>query len=215
MYSITKILYTRGDVMRWRVKRLNYNILVPNFGKHIYNFNESEAATYFEWYMNKLPERVEYVSRVCATETGISQEKMNLTPESLTILWKWFRRRAKLEPIVVATEDNRTKRSAVWMGKKQLTLETEYIIRDIGMYLGETFRKNNARIYWTYYTKPRRDFFVNYPLLKGFIDRSFGQPFEASFEPIHMVRVQAAKIIDKTSKVQDLEDLYNLWVQKV
>ena len=46
----------------------------------------------------------------------------------------------------------------LFANKRQLTLETEYIIRDIGMYLGETFRKNLPCIFWTYYTKPTRDF---------------------------------------------------------
>lgn len=201
--------------MHWRVKKLNYDILVPKLSKHIYELKESEAAAYFEWYIDKLPERIDYVSEVCAKESGIPKEKMDLTPESLVILWKWFRRRAKIESVVVEVKDDKTKKFNTRKRGRQLTLETECIIRDIGMYLGETFRKNNERIYWTYYTKPKRDFFVNYPLLKGFIDRTFGQPFEASFEPIHMTRVQAAKIIDKTSKEQDLIDLYNLWNQKV
>lgn len=201
--------------MHWRVKKLNYDILVPKLSKHIYELNESEAAAYFEWYTNSIPERVEYISKVCAMESGISKEKMSLTPESLIILWKWFRKRAKIESIIIEKGEDPIKKPGTGMKKRQLTLETEYIVRDIGMYLGETFRKNNKRIYWTYYTKPRRDFFVNYPLLKGFIDRTFGQPFEASFEPVHMVGVQAAKIIDRTAKDQDLVNLYNLWIQKV
>ena len=74
--------------------------------------------------------------------------------------------------------------------------------------------KNNPNIYWTYYTKPRRDFFVNHPLLKGFVDRTFDKPFEASFEPIHMAHVQAVKIMKKTAKETDLLNIYNIWVQK-
>ena len=98
---------------------------------------------------------------------------------------------------------------------RRLTLETEYILRDIGMYLGETFRKNNPHIDWAYYTQPRRDFFVNHPLLKGFVDRTFDQPFEACFEPIHMARIQACKMLDKTSSDGDLFALYQLWAGKM
>ncbi len=203
--------------MQWRFKKLNYDILIPKtYGKHIYQFDEQEAASYFEWYMEKVPERVAYVSKVCARELHISEEKMDLSPESLLLLWKWFRRKAKKERIPQTTEAKKRNQfpNNIWTNKYQLTLETEYIIRDIGMYVGETFRKNNPQIYWTYYTKPRRDFFVNYPLLKGFVDMTTGHPFEAVFEPIHMTGVQAAKILKNTSKDTDLFNIYNIWSKK-
>lgn len=201
--------------MQWRYRKLTYDILIPKLGKSIFQLNDEEAASYFEWYMERIPERVAYVSRVCAKELRIPEEKLDCSPESLLLIWKWFRRRAKTEPAIHTEEDRNNKFPAdIWNNKRQLTLETEYIIRDIGMYLGETFRKNMPSIYWTYYTKPRRDFFVNHPLLKGFVDRTFGEPFETCFEPIHMTQVQATNILDKTAKNEDLFNLYNLWSKK-
>lgn len=202
--------------MRWYFKNLNYDILIPKLSKSIFQLDESEAESYFKWFMEMVPERTAYISHVCAMELGIPEKKMDCSEESLAFLWKWFRRRAKTEPVIQSEQGSQVKRfpNNIWENKRQLTLETEYILRDIGMYLGETFRKNNQNIYWTYYTEPRRDFFVNHPLLKGFVDKSFGKPFEACFEPIHMVGVQAAKIINKTSKDADLSNLYNLWIQK-
>lgn len=187
--------------MHWFYRKLDYEVLPPKLSKTIFQLNEKEAADYFAWFMENVPERVAYVSKMCATELGVPLEKMVCTPESLILLWRWFRRRAKIE--------------VAGNCQKQLTLETEYILRDIGMYLGETFRKNNPNIYWTYYTKPARDFFVNHPLLKGFVERSLGKRFEACFEPIHMAGVQAAKIIDKSSRDTDLFAIYNLWAQKI
>ena len=202
--------------MRWCYKKLNYDILVPQLDKSIFQLNEKEAAAYFDWFAESIPKRVAYVSKICATELGIPEEKIDCSPESLLLLWKWFRRRAKTEPVKCTEEEKRSKKfpKNIWNNKRQLTLETEYILRDIGMYLGETFRKNNPNIYWTYYTKPRRDFFVNHPLLKGFVDMTSGKPFEASFEPIHMAGVQAVKIMKKTSKDGDLLNIYNIWAEK-
>lgn len=199
--------------MHWHYKTLNYDILIPQLEKSIFLLNEKEAADYFEWFMKKVPERVAYVSKVCAKELGVSEERMDCSPDSLLLLWKWFRRRAKTEPVVHTAEEKQSRKfpDSIWKQERQLTLETEYILRDIGMYFGETFRTNNPNIYWTYYTKPRRDFFVNHPLLKGFVDRTFGTPFEATFEPIHYAGVQAAKIIDRTSKDTDLLTIYNIW----
>lgn len=203
--------------MHWYYKKLNYDILIPNLDKSIYDLNEKEAALYFEWFMAMLPKRVAYVSRICTLELGISEDKMDCSPESLLLLWSWFLRRAKTEAVTY-TEKRRNCRtfpSSICKRERKLTLETEYILRDVGMYLGETFCNNNPSLYWTYYTQPRRDFFVNHPLLKGFVERTFGQPFEAGFEPIHMAGVQAAKIINRTAKESDLFNLYNLWIQKI
>lgn len=200
--------------MHWRFGKLKYDILIPKLDKNIFQLNEPEAKEYFQWYMEQVPERVAYVSRVCAKELYIPEEKLDCSPDSLVLLWKWFRRRAKTERLP-RTGEEKSASEIPFVGNRQLTLETEYILRDIGMYLGETFRKNNPQIYWTYYTKPRRDFFVNHPLLKGFMDRSFGHPFEAAFEPIHFAGVQASKILNGTSTDNDLRSIYNIWVEKI
>lgn len=202
--------------MYWRFRKLHYDILIPKLGKDICQLTEKEAADYFEWFMERVPERVAYVSGVCARELGIPVEKMDCSPESLLLLWKWFRKRARIERIPRTKEEKRSRKfpDSAWKNDRQLTLETEYILRDIGMYLGETFRKNNSQFYWTYYTKPRRDFFVNRPLLKGFVDRTFDKSFAACFEPIHMAGVQASKLLSNSSKDTDLFAIYTLWAGK-
>lgn len=202
--------------MHWRYKKLNYDILIPPLNKNIFLLSEKEAADYFAWFIEKIPERIAYLSKVCAAELRLPEEKLDCSPESLIMLWRWFLRRAKTEPIIQSKSGTGEKGllNRARKRERQLTLETEYILRDIGMYFSETFRKNNPNIYWTYYTKPRRDFFVNHPLLKGFVDRTFDKPFEASFEPIHMAHVQAVKIMKKTAKETDLLNIYNIWVQK-
>ena len=112
------------------------------------------------------------------------------------------------------TDETKDRSKRMWSNERQLTLETEYILRDIGMYVGETFRKNNLQIYWAYYTNPNRDFFVNHPLLMGVVDRTSGQPVNVVFEPIHMVGVQASKLLDRSSKPEDLYKLYCWWAEK-
>lgn len=202
--------------MQWRRKKINYEILIPNLDKSIYQLNQSEAEAYYRWFIEKIPARVAYLSQVCARQSHISIENMDLSPESLIILWKWFRKRAKIEPVIKEekTDETKGRSKRMWSNERQLTLETEYILRDIGMYVGETFRKNNLQIYWSYYTNPNRDFFVNHPLLMGFVDRTSGQPVNVVFEPIHMVGVQASKLLDRSSKPEDLYKLYCWWAEK-
>ena len=191
--------------MHWRFQKLEYDVLVPELSKDIYALTPQEAAVYFDWFQEKLPERVSYVSGVCAKELRIPADQLDCSPESLLPLWKWFRRKAKTEP---NPSEN------IKYNTRQLTLETEYILRDIGMYLGETLRKNLPGIYWTYYTEPHNDFFQNHPLLKGFVDKTTGTPCPVCFEPIHMARVQASKILTGKSKDEDLRKLYTIWAEK-
>ena len=203
--------------MYWRFRKLAYDILIPKLDKSIYKLTKKEAAAYFKWFMDQVPERVAYVSQVCAKELHISVKRMDCSPKSLVLLWKWFRKRAETEPVIRTEEEKKQPGYAdgMFRNERQLTLETEYILRDIGMYLGETFRKNHPQIYWTYYTEPKRDFFANHPLLKGFVDMTTGVPFYAAFEPIHMAGVQASKILSKKSEDTDLLQIYTIWSQKM
>lgn len=192
-------------MVRLHFPKAHYEYLVPQLGKGIYQLNAEEAAAYFDAFTGKIPERVSYVSRICAKELRVPKSRLDCSPDSLLPLWKWFRRRAKTAPIPSAGAEN---------GVRQLTPETEYILRDIGMYLGETLRKNLPGIYWTYYTEPCNDFFQNHPLLKGFVDRTTGTPCPVCFEPIHMTRVQASKILTGKSGDEDLRNLYSIWAEK-
>lgn len=192
-------------MVRLHFPKAHYKYLVPQLSKDIYQLNAEEAAAYFDAFVGKIPERVRYVSRFCAKELRIPENQLDCSPGSLLPLWKWFRRRAKTEPNLSEKAKNST---------RQLSLETEYILRDIGMYLGETLRKNLPGIYWTYYTEPRNDFFQNHPLLKGFVDKTTGTPCPVCFEPIHMARVQACKLLTGKSGDGDLRTLYNIWAEK-
>lgn len=190
--------------MLWPFRTQKYQYLPLPFDKRIYDLTPQETADYFDWYMEKLPERVAYVSGVCARELGISANKLDCSPESLILLWKWFRRRAKKQPGPTPANPK----------QKVLTHETELLLRDVGMYLGETLRKNVPGLTWTYYTEPRNDFFSNHPLLTGFVDLTSGKPFHAVFEPIHMAGVQACKLLRWESSNYDLYNLYCLWAEK-
>jgi hypothetical protein len=200
----------------WHPQEFTYDILIPKLDKSIFALTEEEAEAYFQWFMERVPERVAYVSKVCASELGISEDRLDCSPESLVLLWRWFILRGKTET-VPEPEDRQlknTQKSAIARIERQLTLETEYIIRDIGMYFGETLRKNNSSLYWTYYTTPTTDFYQNHPLLMGFISRKGESVFKMPFEPIHMAHVQGVNLLDNSAKETDLLKVYNFWTSR-
>lgn len=181
----------------WQRKNLSYDICIPPIDKPFSLLSSIEAKNYFDWYISKIPERISYLSGEISKAMKKDLDLIDFSPDSLEIIWRWFLGEAHTE----------TSASNVL----QLDMQTEYIIRDIGMYVGELFNSRYTGINWSYYETPKTDFFVNRPVLIGFKDKSVFPPFCTVFEPIYMVRVQACKILLNRQKKDDLLNLYNKW----
>jgi hypothetical protein len=209
----------------WQKKSLKYDILILPLKKPIEELSAVEAEKFYIWFMEQIPHRVAYLSKYCANQLGISQDNINLSPESLVFLWKWFLKiaeteRTPAEGLKYLVNSNRDyphafRQYLLNQEKQQFSLQTEYILIDIGIYVGEVFVRENPTIRWGYYTEPKTDFFVNKPVLCGFVDTRFTPHFQTEFEPIHMVGVQAANIWDNTQKDTDLLDLYRKWIKYI
>ena len=198
-------------------KEFTYSILVPPLSKEIAKLNADEAEKFFKWYQGKIQERIDYLSAFCVDYFKMKQGKMRFEPQSLIYIWECFLKIAEIETKpenkITDIRDDKKKCADIFedYDTRQLSLQTEYILRDIGMYLGQMFVKYHPQIYWSFYTEPKTDFFVNQPLLLGFEDKEFKPPFQMEFEPIHMVGVQAANLFDGTQKKTDLLNLYRKW----
>lgn len=211
--------------MYWKKKRIEYEILIPPLNKPFMELSSNETKAFFEWYMGQIPKRISYLSQYCTMQMDINISEMNLSPESLIPIWHWFLTIAQTErtpqkQLKSLVETYKTcptdlRNYMLNESKEQFSLQTEFILRDIGMYIGAVFLKNNPSIYWGYYENPKTDFYVNTPLLLGFADSSFTPPFKMTFEPIHMVGVQAANIWDNTHTDKDLYYLYEKWLKYV
>lgn len=195
-------------------KNNKYEILIPPLLKAIEDLDDIEAYEYFQWYQSKIYERIEYLLMTSSKDININLFDMIYESISLVYIWEWFLKKAKVikkpkkERIDTYEQFNQNFSDD---SSEYLSLQTEYIIRDIGMYLGEMFTKNFSQLYWDYYTEPKTDVHVNTPLLMGFYDKSFTPPFPMEFEPIYMVGVQAANLFDNTCKSEDLLNLYLHW----
>ena len=75
-------------MVRLHFPKAHYEYLVPQLGKGIYQLNAEEAAAYFDAFTEKIPERVSYVSRICAKELRVPKSRLDCSPDSLLPLWK-------------------------------------------------------------------------------------------------------------------------------
>lgn len=177
------------DNMYWRKKKLKYNILIPIIVKPFEEFTKQETQEYFDWYISKIPERVQYLS----TYSGVI---LDYSLDSLVNIWVWFIKIAEKEktPKIRIKELKEQLKglpkdiadAILQENREQLTLETIYIARDIALYYGEVYVRNNKPLYWGYHTDINKDSFANRPLIMGFEDRDYTPPFQFNIDPVFL-----------------------------
>lgn len=196
-------------------KKTQYSILIPPISKPFTQFTVEDAKVFFDWYLSAIPERIDYL----AEHTNI---ELNFSTHSLEELWKWFIQEAKVvqtsssgTEYLLTHRHTRFSDSISSSMRQQLSLETEYVIRDIAMYIGKMFTYNHQNITWTYHTDIEKDSFANMPILQGFVEKNFTPNFYPTFEPNHMVRIQAFRLLRGNANFRDLVNLYCKWEEKI
>ena len=197
------------------VKDVKYDLLVPPLGLEYSKMTPKQVRENFEWFISRIPERIEYLTNRCAQDLNITVNELNLSPDSLKIIWRWFLKTARIEKVpkeeVAKLEKNVGHLGEHWIIREQLTVTSQFILRDIGMYLGETFIKNHNSIRWDYFMRPQNEVSARKPVLLGFVyidptDKS--QVTSLPFDPIGLLEYIGHKIVSKTQKETDLYEVY-------
>lgn len=206
----------------------NYLPLIPIFEKPPIEFSAKEAKMYFDWYLGNLDQRCAYLREIVVQTSEVTMDALDFTLESLRPLWAWFLEHAQ----VVCNDNTQLLKQVLGEGSLKpefakdilktndciLSTRTEYLVRDIGMYVGKTFvTQYPQKLSWTYKRKPKNYIHVNEPLLIGFVQtndmkgNALSKPFFPDFEPIHMVGVQAVRVLDNRQTIDDLYRICRLW----
>ena len=206
----------------------NYKPLIPIFQKAPIEFSAREAKESYTWYLDNLDQRCEYLEKIVSQTSEITADMLDFTLESLKPLWTWFLGCAQIIPrdntqlleqvLRGGTLKAEFARDIIKTDVRVLSAKTEYLIRDIGMYVGKMFvTQYPQKLSWTYKRKPKNYIHVNEPLIVGFVQISdmrgnvLPKPFLPDFEPIHMTGVQAAKLLDNRENDEDLYRICKLW----
>ena len=153
-------------------KDVQYDLLVPPLGLDFYNMTPKQAKENFEWFISKIPERMEYFRNRCTSDLNIRKESLDYSADSLILIWRWFLKTARMEKTPNEILD-KMKQGAKVFGEsfinwEQFTVATQFIMRDIGMYIGQSYVLNYPRLYWHYYTKPKNEVNAKQPVVAGF-----------------------------------------------
>ena len=201
------------------IQDVKYDLLVPPLGLDFYNMTPKQAGENFEWFISKIPERMEYFRNRCSRDLKISFEELNYSADSLMPVWRWFLQVARIEKTPQEELEKMEEASKVFgdsfINWEQFTISTRFIMRDIGMYVGQCYVLKYPQLHWHYYTKPKNDIMVKQPLIAGFRARDKEKESDVFFQPIHMVEVQAAKLFSKAQKETDLYDIFIKWMEYI
>ena len=207
--------------MKLTKKMKDYSPLIVPLSKPIEELTIAEAKKYNEWFVQNIDSRVDYLITKVAVHFGLQKTDLIYTTDSLFYIWKWF---------LEIGEISKTKKNIlrdlrknllgqpksfinhiINQNKTEFSIYTQYVLRDIGMYLGAMIRENFPQIKWSYKTSPKNYVDVNHPILIGFIDDNpeYPKPFYPDFEPIEAVECLALNLFDGTQNQEDLINLYN------
>ena len=206
------------DLMRFK-KDVEYDLLAPLLALSFQEMTSKQAEENFRWFVSKIPERMEYFRNRCSNDLKVSIDELNYTADSLILVWRWFLQIARMEK-TPKEELEKMKEGAKVFGdsfvnREQFTVATKFIMRDIGMYVGQCYVLNYPNLYWHFKTKPKNSVTVNQPLVAGFRAKYMDKEGAVFFQPIHMVEVRAANFYDKTQKETDLYNIFMKWVEYV
>ena len=129
-----------------------YKPLIIQADKPFQEMTKKEADAYSEWFLSKIDERSDYLREIVSEGLHIDIKQLDFTLDSTLLIWKWFLKEAKLAK-TPQSELNKIREGLrgmpqsfidhmVEMARVELSIRTEYILRDIGMYLGKMFISN-------------------------------------------------------------------------
>ncbi len=203
----------------------DYIPLVFPLNKPFIELSKAEAQEYFDWFISHIDERSDYLRQKVSAGLNIPIESLDFSLDSLKPIWKWFLHVAEttessqidIEELEQLLEgQSEVVRHLIEQPREILSVFTEYVLRDIGMYVAKVFTSNYDVIRWTIKRTPKRYVHVNEPLLIGFIDdnEAYPKPFYPDLEPVQFTRMPALKLIRQQQPSED--DLYNQcikWIQ--
>ena len=188
-----------------------YRSALLSFSKSFRDMNQQELQALYNWYVSVIPKRIQVLTEAVKGTSGYESWEPDFSPDSLELLGRWFAHTIKTRNRTREEKKEIYANAPEWfkhvkVSDETLTTQTLSLAFDIGMYVGQVFLKNNPRLRWFHELRRKDDIHYGYPVIAGFIK-------EICFNPTHMLRVYARKLMDKENK-STLKDLYTIWIEK-
>ena len=195
----------------------SYVPLIPCRPLDYENWTRKEAIDFLSWFKARVPERANYIIDMVAEDTVEPNLAHMEGREKLIRVWRWFLHVAEIESVdrdELCTIDPIAKKlGSPFCSGQRFSDRTEYLMRDIGMLFAQLLLARSEQLSWDVVFKPKTDLFFHHPVLTGFVMAEYSPPFHTVADPIHLVGVQGAKLLNrkKDATETDLWEIFNKW----
>jgi len=170
---------------------------------------KKELKTYFQWFMEVLPQRVNELAAVVQETPGFETWEPDFTPDSLNTLGQWFvgqiETRSRTQGELQAIKDSLV--FPMDIPSEELTNRTFSLAMDIGMYFSQVLMKNYSSLKWEHPLGNKRFADYGQPSLIGF--------GTVTLNPVAIAVTLAYGLARKTKTGKRLREVYDYWAQRV
>ncbi len=194
---------------------MTYNINQPPFSVQFDEMSKKELRGYFDWYQSVMPQRIQELTNFVRSTPGFTEWASDYSPESLKPLGEWMvikvEQRERTPDEIRKIQESQGARGVqfpIGVPHWELTNRTFSIALDVGMYVGETFRKNYASVHWMQDLANRKYMEYGHAVLAG-----FGPAVQ--FSPTQIMITLFYGMARKSKRGDRLFEIYEYWAQLI
>jgi hypothetical protein len=185
-----------------------YELIHPPCSLNFEELTKEQAREYFNWYLEKIPIRVQILANYVSSFPEYTQWKTDFLPNSLAPLGTWFvsqvtTRQRSDEEIQRIYSKAPAWFSGITIPREDLSVLAVSISMDIGMYVGQIMLNAFSDLSWKLITKSKNHVDFQQPVLSG--------KGKLHFNPFRIMLTYAYGIIDGTQGSDRLRELYDIW----
>lgn len=188
---------------------MTYAIIQPPFTLKFREMPKKELKTYFVWFHDVLPQRVDQLARAVQQTAGYEAWQADFSPASLELLGSWFAAQVETRPRTQEEIQEIASRSSftINISGENLTNYTFSLAMDVGMYLSLVFMENHSALRWDQLFGSKQNAHYGQPVLMGF--------GKVPFNPVWMLVTLAYGVVSKRRNGGSLRELYDIWARMI
>ena len=191
---------------------MNYKNITPPFSLEFHEMSKEELKSYYQWFMNSIPERIKILESAVQSTPGFENWKADFSVDSIELLDQWFSKNVVTRKKTIGEIKEIYANGPEWFKSVEiddweLTIRTFSLAMDMGMYLSQVFLKNASGVNWYQHLKGSKNYaYYGQPVLRGVS--------KVHFNPIAAM-VTRAYGFARGKKKSSLKEMFQIWKESL